>query len=373
MYDAERYTRATVGESPSLLANNLTAGPSTLAYVHDTQALMVPVERLLVGARTEKLPILTKGGNRVATQVKAVTLGASSFFVLCTVQGVHFFDEHGYERVHYHDFAETNHHANHPARPDGSVVVDGGGVARMCGRGVCSSCSRDGRAQVLVGTAMGDVLVFEFDGESFRKTDDDVSMASSAVPVADCASEVDSRRGAFPPDSTARVDEQCVAVTANDAGLVVAWDVLSSDSFQKIFSIQRPGPIVSLAARNGVVVIAESGGVLCFASTTTKRVFCETQAHARFLSAAALHPRRDIVATVAEDGTIAVWGMPSEILDTNDDEKNEIAEIAERSLPKSLFAARWPDGMLTGVAFCGDGDDALAVCAYDETEIVAWQ
>jgi hypothetical protein len=204
MYDAERYTRATVGESPSLLANNLTAGPSTLAYVHDTQALMVPVERLLVGARTEKLPILTKGGNRVATQVKAVTLGASSFFVLCTVEGVHFFDEHGYERVHYHDFAEKNHHANHPARPDGSVVVDGGGVARMCGRGVCSSCSRDGRAQVLVGTAMGDVLVFEFDGESFRKTDDDVSMASSAVPVADCASEVDSRRGAFPPDSTAQ-------------------------------------------------------------------------------------------------------------------------------------------------------------------------
>jgi hypothetical protein len=64
--------------------------------------------------------------------------------------------------------------------------------------------------------------------------------------------------------------------------------------------------------------------------------------------------------------------MPSEITDTNDDEKNE-TEIAERSLPKSLFAARWPDGMLTGVAFCGDGDDALAVCAYDETEIVAWQ
>jgi WD40 repeat protein len=100
-------------------------------------------------------------------------------------------------------------------------------------------------------------------------------------------------------------------------------------------------------------------------------VFCETQAHARFLSAAALHPRRDIVATVAEDGTIAVWGMPGEITDTNDDDDKN--EIAETSLPKSLFASRWPDGMLTGVAFCGDGDDALAVCAYDETEIVAWQ
>jgi hypothetical protein len=49
------------------------------------------------------------------------------------------------------------------------------------------------------------------------------------------------------------------------------------------------------------------------------------------------------------------------------------ASAIARHNPLLRFAARWPDGMLTGVAFCGDGDDALAVCAYDETEIVAWQ
>ena len=109
IYDAERYTRENIGEFPSLLANNLTAGPSTLAYVHDTQALLVPTVRLLAGARTEKRPMLTKGGNRTATQVKAVTVGASSFFVACTIEGVHVFDERGYERVHHHDFSENEH------------------------------------------------------------------------------------------------------------------------------------------------------------------------------------------------------------------------------------------------------------------------
>ena len=84
-----------------------------------------------------------------------------------------------------------------------------------------------------------------------------------------------------------------------------------------------------------------------------------------------MHPRRDVLATVAEDGTIAVWGLPTEVTGAADAEAAPSA-IARHN-PSLMFAARWPDGMLTGVAFCGDGDDALAVCAYDETEIVAWQ
>ena len=86
MYDAERYTRATVAESPSLLYNNLTAGPSSLGYVHGSQAIVVPVERALSGDPSEKRPILTEGGNRTAYQVKIVTFGAETFFVLCTAE-----------------------------------------------------------------------------------------------------------------------------------------------------------------------------------------------------------------------------------------------------------------------------------------------
>ena len=153
--------------------------------------------------------------------------------------------------------------------------------------------------------------------------------------------------------------------------MIVAWDVLTSDAFERTFAVTRPGPITSLAVRNGVACAAESGGALCFLSLRARRVFCETQAHARFLSAAAMHPRRDVLATVAEDGTIAVWGLPTEVTGAADAEAAPSA-IARHN-PSLMFAARWPDGLLTGVAFCGDGDDALAVCAYDETEIVAWQ
>jgi hypothetical protein len=361
IYDAERYTRATIAESPSLLANNLTAGPSTLAYVHDTQALMVPLERLLIGARTEKLPILTKGGNRTATQVKIVTLGATSFFVLCTSEGVHVFDELGYDRVHYHGFAEHDFPRDGDAR--GSTTrIDGGGVVGTSARGVCSSCSRDGRAQVCVGTSAGTVLVFEYDGERFRLTNAEWDDRNERVPVADVASEVDSRRGGFPPETNLSIERQCALVTANDAGTVRVWDVLSSEDFKLNFAFKRPSPVTAAAMRDGVVVVAESAGVVSFASTKSKSVFCEVQAHARFLSAMAIHPSEDVIATVAEDGTVAVWTVPNP-------ETRENGGIAV----KNRFASRWPDGALTGVAFCGHRAEALAVCAYDETEICAWQ
>ena len=79
-----------------------------------------------------------------------------------------------------------------------------------------------------------------------------------------------------------------------------------------------------------------------------------------------IHPNKDVFATVSEDGTIGVWSIGVE----NDLNSKH---INSSPAPTSVFAQRWPDGMLTGVVFCGDGCDALAVCAYDETEICAWQ
>ena len=363
MYGPERYTRATVAESPSLLANNLTAGPSVVAYVHDCQALMVPLERLLIGARSEKLPIFSKGGNRTATQVKIVTLGPNSFFVLCTVEGVHFFDAAGYACLHSHLFADDTQHETGNGG-NGPVVVDGGGVVGACARGVCVSTSWDGHVQVCVGTASGRVLVFEHDGvDKFALTSATLE-TGERCPIADVASEVDSRRGAFPPDCCLTTEQRCVLATGNGNGTVAVWDVSSSDTFSVTFSVKRKTPVTALAVRNGIVVIAESSGVLGFLSTKTQSLFCELQAHQRFLSAMATHPAKDVVATVAEDGTIGVWTIPKEF----EDEKH-----THGTDPTSLFAKRWADGMLTGVAFCGDGNDAIAVCAYDETEILAWQ
>jgi|TARA_B110000977_G_scaffold145035_1_gene184068 WD40 repeat protein len=363
-YDSERYTRATVAESPSLLTNNLTAGPGTLAYVHDSQALMVPQERLLIGARTEKLPILTKDGKRpiVATQVKIVTIGQHSFFVLCTTEGVHFFDARGYDCLHYHGFEDQHDNSNGP----GPVSIDGGGVVGFSAKGVCSSCSRDGHVQVCVGTASGKVLVFEHDGvDRFNLTNATLE-TNERCPSAACASEVDSRRGAFPSDCALSLEQQCVVVTANECGTVTAWDALTSDKFQLRCKVKRKGPVTGLAVRNRCVIIAETSGVVGFLSLKTENVFCEMQAHLRYLSAMDIHPNKDVFATVSEDGTIGVWSIGVE----NDLNSKH---INSSPAPTSVFAQRWPDGMLTGVVFCGDGCDALAVCAYDETEICAWQ
>ena len=189
------------------------------------------------------------------------------------------------------------------------------------------------------------------------------------VPHADVATEVDSRRGGFPPDSELSVDERCVAVAANDAGVIVAWDVLTSDAFEQTFAVTRAADHVARRTKRRRLRGGERRRVVF--PVAARAALCETQAHARFLSAAAMHPRRDVLATVAEDGTIAVWGLPTEVTGAADAEAAPSA-IARHN-PSLMFAARWPDGMLTGVAFCGDGDDALAVCAYDETEIVAWQ
>lgn len=156
-YDAERFTKATVKESPTLLYNNLTADLQTMAYVHMNQALMIPIASALSGDNVEKYPILSPTALVAAYQVRLVTLGAESFFVLATANGVQIYDGKGKQLMHSH------------ALPEGKTVLTGSG-AEMANhaRGICSSCSADGRAQVCVGSAAGGIIVVEYDGSRFR-------------------------------------------------------------------------------------------------------------------------------------------------------------------------------------------------------------
>jgi hypothetical protein len=120
--------------------------------------------------------------------------------------------------------------------------------------------------------------------------------------------------------------------------------------------------VAALGARGDAVIVADVSGVVSFVGLTSQRVFCEMQAHSRYLSAMDVHPTRDAFATCAEDGTLAVWGMPSE---------GGAGEAGKD--PTCAFADAWEDGMLTGVAFCGEGWDCLAVVAHDETELRVYQ
>ena len=156
-YDAERFTKATMKDSPTLLYNNLTSNEHSVAYVHMNQALMIPIASALSGDTVEKVPILSPEGIVAAYQVRLVTLGAESFFVLATANGVQIFDGKGKQLMHSH------------ALPEGKTVFTASG-AEMANhaRGICSSCTADGRAQVCVGSAAGSIFVIEYDGARFR-------------------------------------------------------------------------------------------------------------------------------------------------------------------------------------------------------------
>jgi hypothetical protein len=71
--------------------------------------------------------------------------------------------------------------------------------------------------------------------------------------------------------------------------------------FAKLFEAQLKSPVAAVAARGEQVIAAEVSGVVSFISLTTQRVYCELQAHSRFLSAMDVHPSRDVFATVGLD------------------------------------------------------------------------
>lgn len=107
--------------------------------------------------------------------------------------------------------------------------------------------------------------------------------------------------------------------------------------------------------------------MVSFISLVTQRVHRELQAHSRYLSAMDIHPWRDVFATVAEDSTVGVWTLPGEGGGEAGEAGAEAAEV------RCVFSTCWRDSMLTGVTFCGDRGDSLAVSAHDELELCVWQ
>ena len=93
----------------------------------------------------------------------------------------------------------------------------------------------------------------------------------------------------------------------------------------------------------------------CLMSQASCQLSCEIVAHSRWLTAMDIHPTKDIVATVAEDGTIAVWSLP--------------LRPGSSSSDKAACLLNWMHAMPTGVAFCGPSDSDVAVVALDNEEL----
>ena len=346
-YDSERFTKATLSASPSLLYNNLSADHSHVAYVHVDQALVVPIASALSGDTVEKRVVISPEGTVSTYQVRLVTLGAETFFVIATAGGFTILDGAGKNVLH------------RQVLPEGKTVLTSSGaeVANHA-RGICTACSADGRAEICVGSAAGNIFVVEYDGVRFQPST--TIQGGHGGSITDLGSEVDSFRGSAPAGVEA---PRPILVSADDNGAVAVWAANSPADFAKLFDVQLKSVVVAVAARGDQIIAAEVSGVVSFVSLATQRVYCELQAHGRYLNSMDVHPSRDVFATVAEDGTIGVWTLPREAR-----EGGEGVGVTE-----NLFATCWQDGLLTGVAFCGDRGDSLAVCAHDELGLCVWQ
>ncbi len=83
------------------------------------------------------------------------------------------------------------------------------------------------------------------------------------------------------------------------------------------------------------------------------KVRVQIAAHLRWITAMDMHPSHDMVATVAEDATLAVWQLPS----------------ASSPKVQCLLSTCWMHASLTGVSFCGTGSNDVAVVAMDLEEL----
>ena len=319
-YVADRHTKATLAETPSLSRNNLTAGPSLLGVVHNAQTLMVPVARALAGDAVEKLPIFTKDGNREIFQAKVVVLGADVFFVLCTATRVLVYDQKGYM---------LRHSRAVPGSPSAVAGPSGEFSLVNHARGVCSACSADARAFVCVGTARGSVLVVETTARAAAAAG---STSDTTLPSPTSLRGRPPRRRAAapPPRNLPRLRRR------GGPGRGLERPERRSIRAEPVPSRRARG---GARARGDAVIVADVSGVELSGSPPARVL--QMQAHHTLRDGRA--PDEGRVRPCAEDGTLAVWGMPSE---------GGAGGGAIRTRVRGRVGGRHAHG----VAFCGEGD-----------------
>jgi WD40 repeat protein len=131
---------------------------------------------------------------------------------------------------------------------------------------------------------------------------------------------------------------------------VTVWDAVSSSDVKAVNSIGSSNvPVVSVAIKKDLLILGRLDGCVQIHSLGTCNLQAQITAHSRFLSAMDVHPTKDVIATASEDATLNVWSLPM-----------------KEPKVQCLFSANWMQGLLTGVAFCGDN---VAAVAFDAEEI----
>ncbi|KAG1655002.1 hypothetical protein FOA52_008411, partial [Chlamydomonas sp. UWO 241] len=185
-------------------------------------------------------------------------------------------------------------------------------------------------------------------------------------PITALASGWQSRRGSWASEHGNRF------VSCDQDGQVAVWSVASESVASVAASVGAPPggmPATCAAVRRDSLVVGRLSGMLQVYSLPSLKLRVEVASHSRWVTALDMHPSRDLVVSVAEDATLAVWQLP--LSDPSGNVRHRAHPRGRSSAGKArcIFSTNWLHAMPTGVAFCGTGADCIAVTALDTEEM----
>jgi len=362
--------------TPSLLFNNLTAIRSKVAFVHKDEVFMIaakggdlvrddqPLIRripitgngslsldVVAGSMEISTPFATSSIPPPASpsspvqQVSFVNVGGLTLLAVATRAG---FSIWGGE-----DFGTLFHKR---------LLSDCGVPEEVAGAQFARGLSGSPCSAVLCGTSWGEILVSAFK--------EDVGTIT----------KVSSLKGGHKAAITSIATSDLYIATADDSGVIAQWTIsdLSSHVAQTksgmapLSQLDHGGgfPCTSIAIQDSLLIAGyASGHVRIFKQRggngeplKPSILEAELAAHARTLTALAIHPSRPTFATVGEDCTVRVWSIPNT---TSQQASN--GSTTSRSKILIDMQAEIKDRLLTGVSFLESSSSTAHVCVsmYD--------
>ena len=362
--------------TPSLLFNNLTAIRSKVAFAHKDEVFMIaakggdlvrddqPLIRripitgngslsldVVAGSMEISTPFATSSIPPPASpsspvhQVSFVNVGGLTLLAVATRAG---FSIWGGE-----DFGTLFHKR---------LLSDCGVPEEVAGAQFARGLSGSPCSAVLCGTSWGEILVSAFK--------EDVGTIT----------KVSSLKGGHKAAITSIATSDLYIATADDSGVIAQWTISDFSShvaqtksgMAPLSQLDHGGgfPCTSIAIQDNLLIAGyASGHVRIFKQRggigeplKPSILEAELAAHARTLTALAIHPSRPTFATVGEDCTVRVWSIPNT---TSQQASNGCTTSRSKILID--MQAEIKDRLLTGVSFLESSSSTAHVCVsmYD--------
>ena len=156
---------------------------------------------------------------------------------------------------------------------------------------------------------------------------------------------------------TALAASDDILVGGNESGEVIAFDIHNAFEIRCKFPGSR-FPCTSLCIRDDTVMASYSTGHIRVFNATSCEMTIEIAAHLRNVTALALHPSMDLLASVGEDQFLLIWRIPR-------------AQPRGSRDVELVYNEKLDNRILTGVSFMDS--NRVGVAAFDEDDLTVFR